>query len=310
QLSLRPRRNSGFVKQLDDLGAGRSRFAPLLRDDAGASAHVCVGLPPAGQETLSALANWIIAEENANPTVGSAVTDIVGILHDIADGETLEVMARLVHSPSSGSVILGGIQVGDREDVLTNLERGLRETLGREFGVTVESVQRHGRPILRLQRPVDSENAVRVSDVWIAHRDSCLWLAAGGENAHEMIRTAADRCGQSGRAIRARLVTAKLDMEHWMSWPKDDPTGLATLPKWIDSSEGVSSLMAWTPFGREAMADPTPLLDKVMASQGSKKAWLTLDARKSGLSVEVELGAPVLKRPSAPLVWRAPGELP
>ena len=293
QFFLRPRRNSGFVKQLDELGSGRSRFAPLLRDDAGVSVHLCVGLPPEGQETLNALADWIIVEEDANSRVRTAVSDLVGILHDVSDEATLEVMARLVHSISSGSVLLGGVQVGDREDILNNMERGLRDTLGPELGFTVERVQRHGRPILRLQLPVDPDRAIRVSDIWIAHRDSCLWLAAGGENAHEMIRSAADRCAQSGRAIRARLLTAKLDMEHWMSWPKDDPTGMANLPNWMDSGDAVSVLMAWAPFGPEATAAPTPLLDKVMTAQGSKKAWVTLDAKKSGLSAEAELGAPL-----------------
>jgi hypothetical protein len=159
QLNLRPRRNSGFIKQLEDLGSGRSRFAPLLRDDAAASVHICLALPPEGQETLNAAADWFIAEESANPEVRSSVTAIVGILHDVAASETLEVMARLVQSPSSGSVILGGLQVGDRSDLLENLEHGLRNTLGKEFDLKTEMAQRHGRPVIRIHLPTDEKNA-------------------------------------------------------------------------------------------------------------------------------------------------------
>jgi hypothetical protein len=108
-----------------------------------------------------------------------------------------------------------------------------------------------------------------------------------------MIRSAAKRCGNSGRAVRARWLTAKLDLEHWMSWDDKDPTGLATLPKWIDSSEAASLMTSFTPFGRDGISNPAPLLDKVMASRGSKQAWLTLDGDKSGLTVQAELGAPL-----------------
>jgi hypothetical protein len=78
-----------------------------------------------------------------------------------------------------------------------------------------------------------------------------------------------------------------------MSWDDKDPTGLATLPKWIDSSEAASLMTSFTPFGRDGISNPAPLLDKVMASRGSKQAWLTLDGDKSGLTVQAELGAPL-----------------
>jgi len=293
QLTLRPRRNSGFIKQLEDLGSRRSRFAPLLRDDAAASVHVCLALPPEGQETLNAAANWLIAEESANPEVRSAVTNIVGILHDVAASETLEFMVRLVQSPSSGSVILAGLQVGDRSDLLANLERGLRNILGKESDLKMEMAQRHGRPVIRIHLPTDEKMPVRISDIWIAHRDGCLWITAGGEHAHEMIRSAVKRCGDGGRAVRARWLTAKLDLEYWMSWDDKDPTGLATSPKWIDSNEAVSLMTSFMPFGRNGISNPAPLLDKVMASRGSKQAWLTLDGDKSGLAIQAEVGAPL-----------------
>jgi hypothetical protein len=130
----------------------------------------------------------------------------------------------------------------------------------------------------------------RPSDIWIAHRDNCLWIAAGGENAHEMIRVAVKRCGDSGRAVRTRWLTVRVDLEQWMSWPKDDPTGLATLPRWLDSAEGAQWMGI---LGRTQTSRPTPLLDKVVALQGSKQAWLTLDGGKSGLTIEAELGAPL-----------------
>jgi|GEM_PF-6069627 len=291
QLTLTPHRNSAFIKQLDEMGSGRSRFAPLLREDAAAYIHLCLALPPEGQDTLHAAADWFIAAESANPSVRSAITDVVAPLHEIANGHTLEVIARVVHSRASGSVVLVGLQVGDYSDLLVNLERGLRDTMGKELGVDVELTQRHGRPVLRLGLPsMGEESPIHISDLWIAHRDGCLWFAAGGEDAHESIRSAVKSCGDSERAVRTRWLTAKVDLEQWTSWPKKDPTGLATLPQWFDSAEG-AQLMALVSSMRTS--NPTPLLDKILALRGSKQAWLTLDGDKSGLSVEAELGGPL-----------------
>ncbi len=294
QLILRPRRNSAFIKQLDEMGSGRSRFAPLLREEAAASIHLCLALPSEGQDTLHAVADWFIAAESASPSVRSAVTDIVAPLHEIANGHTLEVIARLVHSSASGSVILVGLQVGDYSDLLANLERGLRDTVGMELGVEVEMTQRYGHPVIQIGIPsMDEDSPVRISHVWIAYREGCLWIAAGGENAHEMIRSSVKRCGDAGRAVRTRWLTAKVDLEQWMSWPEDDPTGLATLPRWLDSAEGAQLMGIFGAMGRTGTLKPTPLLDKVMALHGSKEAWLTLDGDKLGLMIEAELGAPL-----------------
>lgn len=291
QLTLTSRRNSAFIKQLDEMGSGRSRFAPLLREDAAASIHLCLALSPEGRETLHAAADWFIAAESANSSVRAAITDVVAPLHEIANGHTLEVIARVAHSRASGSVVLAGLQVGDYSDLLINLERGLRDTMGKELGVDVELTQRHGRPVIQIDIPSTGEDSpVRISHVWIAHREGCLWIAAGGENAHEMIRSSVKRCGDAGRAVRTRWLTTKVDLEQWMSWPKDDPTGLATLPNWLDSAES-AQLMALVTSMRTS--NPTPLLDKIMALKGSKKAWLTLDGDKSALSIEAELGGPL-----------------
>ncbi len=293
QFNLRPRRNSGLIKQLDELGSGRSRFAPLLRDDAAVSFHACVALPDEGQETVTALARWVEAEAGSSGydrDTEAGYRSLAQALDDVAHGGTVEVMVRLVHSDASGSVLLAGIQLRDQPDQVRHMTSVVKHFTGQLGDLPVETTQRHGRPLVHVQIPMSDDDPVRISDLWIAQRNGCLWLAAGGEHAHEMIRLAAERCGDGGRAVRTRLLTARIDLAHWMTWPKKDPTGLATLPEWVDAGQFMDLSRSFA--GMESV-HPTPLLSRVLASRGDKEAWLTVEAGKSGLTAEAELGAPL-----------------
>ena len=202
-------------------------------------------------------------------------------------------IARLVHSKSSGSVILAGVQVPEQPDS----DRKLK-TIAEAFASSVPDskvsiVQRYGLPIVHLQLGEIPDLPVAISDVWLTHREGCLWIAAGGQNAHEMIRTAVDRGSNSGRSVRTRLLTANVDMKHWTAWPQKDPTKLAQFPHWLDTSGGSLLLSYASPFSRRADIKPTPLLDRIMASRGSKVAWFTLDADKGGIHAEAEIGPPL-----------------
>lgn len=296
QFNLRPRRNSSLIKQLDEMGSGRSRFAPLLRDDAALSFHFCLALPDEGQETIAALARWIEAEagiNGLNPQEEAGYRSMAQALDDLAEEGTFEVILRVVHTKESGSVILTGIQLPDQVEQVNHMEAVVQHWARLSKDGEVEITQRHGRPLVHVQLSVDKDSPVRISDLWVAQRDGCLWMAAGGEHAHEMIRMASERCGQGGRAVHSRLLTAKLDLAHWMTFSKKDPTGLATFPEWVDTGEGARLLAFTSSFGNPDAPKPTPLLEKVMASRGDKEAWVTLDADKSGLSAALELGAPL-----------------
>lgn len=296
RFNLRPRRNSQLIKQLDELGSGRSRFAPLLRDDAGLSFHFCLALPEDGQQAVTALARWIEVEAGTSGLSRSekaGYRSMAQALDDLAGEGTFEIMARVVHSKASGSVILTGIQLREQSQQVAHMQ-AVVEHIARQAGDgEVETTQRHGRPLVHVKLSVGSDSPLRISDLWIAQREGCLWMAMGGENAHEMIRIAADRCRSGGRAVHTRLLTTKIDLAHWMTWPKKDPTGLAGIPEWLDTGEGSRLISLLSSFGQETELQPTPLLKKVMAQRGDKEAWLTLDSGKSGLTAELELGAPL-----------------
>ena len=287
RLQLRPRHNSGLIKDLQDLSSGRSRFAPLLRDDAGASIHLCAALPPEGKETFLATHRWLQKEMENAPAGhdGAAYSEIVNVLADIAEDGTVEAIVRLAHSEASGSVILGGLQVGHRSGLLDSIEHAAQGEFGSDANFVVEHVQRYGRPLVHIQNQPGDRDVVRISDVWIA---------AGGENAHEMIRIAADRCGKGGRVVHTRLLTAKIDLDDWLSWPEDDATGLSRLPLKIDGNEALNPLRWMIPIGAfgNDTTPPTPVLEKLLAAERSdqKQAWLTLTADKRGLAAEAELG--------------------
>lgn len=293
RFNLRPRRNSSLIKQLDELGSGRSRFAPLLRDDAAFSVHVCLALPQEGIDTLSAIADWVKADGlgyGQSADQQAAQHSLARAINSIADDGTLEFIVRLVRSDTSGSVLLAGIQLADQPDQERHMATLVKAVVTSISSGHVESTQRFGRPLVHVTLPQVQGNPVNISDVWIGQRDGILWLAAGGKNSHDMIRQASERCA-TGRAVRTRLLTGKLDMEHWMSWPKKDPTKLAELPAWIDVN-GAALAVLMGPSYRDGMT-PSPLLEKVMACPGSKVGWLTLNSDKSGLTAEAEVGAPL-----------------
>ena len=295
-LDLRTRRNSNFVKVLDEISSGRSRFAALLRDDAALSAHICLALPDEGKELFQATSKWIrsdSAQSGLTAELVAANQTIADGFDDIAEQGTLEVIARLVHSTASGSVILVGVQVQEQPDSDQKLKQIAEAFSSSVPESKVAIVQRYGRPIVHLQLGEIPDLPVAISDVWLTHREGCLWIAAGGENSHEMIRTAVDRCSNNGRSVRTRLLTAKVDMKHWTSWPQKDPTKLAQFPSWLDTSGGSLLLSYVSPFSGQFEIKPTPLLDRVMASKGSKVAWFTLDTDKAGIHAEGEIGPPL-----------------
>lgn len=58
---------------------------------------------------------------------------------------------------------------------------------------------------------------------------------AAGENAKEIIRLSIARCNESN-TTHAPYLSVKIDMEQWLAYPQDDPTGIAQMPNWLDEN--------------------------------------------------------------------------
>ena len=81
-----------------------------------------------------------------------------------------------------------------------------------------------------------AESGLRISHAYLMHEGSRLWFAAGAENANEILRQSIDRCSAGGLAHRTPLITANIDMERWLAYPREDPSGIAPLPHWLDEN--------------------------------------------------------------------------
>ncbi len=127
--------------------------------------------------------------------------------------------------------------------------------------------------------------------VYLAHQNSCLWFAMGGENAKEIIRLSAARCDESN-ATRTPFVSARIDMERWLAYPQDDPAGMVQMPHWLDSNAW------WFPpnpivlmNGMEAPGrKPLSIMQRAFDLGGSQVFSLTLEADASGLLLQMSLG--------------------
>jgi hypothetical protein len=151
---------------------------------------------------------------------------------------------------------------------------------------------------IRIVLPQDSVDAItescgaRITHIYLAHQNSCLWFAAGGENAKEIIRLSIARCNESN-STQAPYISAKIDMERWLAYPQDDPTGIAQMPHWLDEN---SWLFPPNPFlvmmqGFESPErKPQSLMQRAFELGGSQQFSLTLNADESGLLLQLSLG--------------------
>lgn len=87
-------------------------------------------------------------------------------------------------------------------------------------------------------------------------------------------------------------LSAKIDMERWLAYPQDDPTGIAQMPNWLDefmvvSAEPVSRHDARL---REPERKPQSLMQRAFDLGGSQQFTLTLNVDESGLLLQLSLG--------------------
>ena len=134
---------------------------------------------------------------------------------------------------------------------------------------------------------------VQITHVYLAHQNSCLWFAMGCENAKEIIRLSVARFDESN-ATRTPFVSARIDMERWLAYPQDDPTGIAQMPHWLDSNAWwfpPNPLLLLEGFSGDDMdRKPQSIMQRAFDLGGSQQFSLTLDADESGLLLQLSLG--------------------
>ncbi len=138
---------------------------------------------------------------------------------------------------------------------------------------------------------IAEDTSLTLTHAYLTHQNSCLWFAVGGENAIEIIRSSIARCSASGLAARAPLLTATVDMDRWLSYPQDDPTGVAGLLLWLDANrqEFPPSPMSFAFRGGRG-GKPTPLLHRVADLGGEMQAGLTIIADRGGIRLNLKMG--------------------
>ena len=306
ELRIRARNNSELTKQLLS-AAGLSQFAPILNDNAAATVHLCVRFPEEAPAALLATGTWlqemIDREFNSDPLMVDASRVLSETLAGIAEHRNLEFLAKIGWTESSGGVFYGGLQVSENPRLLHSLHHFMTHTDGApaNVGEMITLSEDDGRPVIRFTLPQEdveqfaAESGLRISHVYLIHEGSRLWFAAGVENANEILRQSIDRCNAGGLAYRTPLITANIDMERWLAYPQEDPSGIAPLPHWLDENAW------WFPpnpmavsfmgggFGGDS-EKPNPIMQRAFDLGGAQQASFTVQADESGILVQAAVG--------------------
>lgn len=88
-------------------------------------------------------------------------------------------------------------------------------------------------------------------------------------------------------------MSARIDMERWLAYPQNDPTGIAQMPHWLDSNAwwfppNPVLLLQGDIDGRART--PQFIMPRAFNLGGSQQFSLTLDADESGLLLQTSLG--------------------
>lgn len=305
ELRIRARNNSELTKQLP-AAAGLSQFAPVLNDNAAATVHLCVRFPEEAPAALLATGSWlqetIDRESNSDPAMADASRVLSETLAGVADHRNLEFLAKIGWSESSGGVFYGGLQVSENPRLLYSLHHFMTHTGSGmpNMGEMITLSEDDGRPVIRFILPKEdverfsAESGLRISHAYLMHEGSRLWFAAGAENANEILRQSIDRCNAGGLAYRTPLITANIDMERWLAYRQEDPSGIASLPHWLDENAW------WFPPNPMAVSfirgiggdsdKPSPIMQRVFDLGGGQQASFTVQADESGILVQAAVG--------------------
>lgn len=291
RLAIEAAKGSNLSTRLADLSSGQSRFAPLLRDNAAVTLHLSARLPEESLDVLRTggeyLKDQLIASSGADVDMVISGAEIAQTLGQIADQTNIELFSKLGWTEASGAAIYGGMSVGDNPELLQSVLTLLTpETASANLVERFEIVTIGGREMIRFHIPSEDfeDSPVRLSHLYITHANSCLWYCAGGEDSHHILEQSITACEAAGLRTTTRVFTASLDLQKWLSYPSDDPTGLNTLPRVMDS------LMAESLNGELEDGAQRDLLQRVIDLGGRTDIQVALDASAKGITLQSEIG--------------------
>jgi hypothetical protein len=303
QLRVRARNNSQLGGRLLE-AAGSSRFAPILSDDAAATFHLCVKLPEDAPAALQATATWLNKtmgdEFSADPQMLAGAEMLAGVLTGISEHRNLELLMKAGWTKASSGVLYGGLQLNENPELLKNVHYVLLHLPNADEAIEkmITLEDRQGLQVIVFRFPDDVVEGMRqaiganITHLYLAHQNSCLWYAAGTENAVEIIRQSVERCTQNTRAARTPLVSGRLDMERWLGYPQDDPAKITSMLHWLDENAYWFPPTPMMAFAGDVQK-PNPLMQRVFDLGGSQQIDLSLDADESGLLLQLSLGEAV-----------------
>ncbi len=312
EFRISSRNNSDLSRTLRELSSGERRFAPILNDDAAATIYLAARLPEEWRNVVSAY----VASLSEDATSSSEYSDAERAAQltwsksygAVAEHGNLEICVKLGWSKESGGVIYGGVQLNENPELLAAIQS--EENDDGELDTQSEMVQLHDMSMLKMLIPEDSElEPVKLSHIYLANVDSCLWFAVGGENAHEMIHQSVTRCREAAGRISTPVFTAAVDLQRWADYPQDDATGLTTLHQHF--YYGISSLVSFmaedfmgNPDTDEEEADDShdEVFQRAMSLGGSRAASFTVDTDESGLVARGSVGDAVARGYAAAMV--------
>ena len=309
-LRVRARNNSSMGDKLQRT-IGDSRFAAILHDNSAVTNHACIRFPEESSMALRATGDWIrelFAEFGDDATMLTAADTLAETLTGIAEHRNLELLFKVGFTEESSGVIYGGIQLHNNPQLLATIQQLMLRVLADLHsnpsvgsigqGILPELISDGDMEFLRIALPQNMIDTItgscgaRITHIYLAHQNSCLWYAVGGENAKEIIRTSVERCNESS-ATRTPFLTSRIDMEKWLAFPQDDPTGIAQMPHWLDQNSWLFPPNPWLILAGEFDGPdrkPREIMQRAFDIGGSQQFSLTVQADESGLLLQMNLG--------------------
>ncbi len=303
ELKVEARKNSKLGKSLGEFASANSRFAPILNDGAAATFHVAVNLTDdwktVGEAWSSFYGREVVAggEYDTNdPEVAAGLKEIITSLGSIARHGTLEGMIKTGWTKESGAVIYGGLQIDDNPNLLNAVLTILKQ--GSTDDEVYELVNNGDLQMLQISIPADAmPEGIHLSRLYITQSNSCLWFAIGGENASEILTQSIARCQESGGRARTPLLTAIVDLQRWLAYPQDDPTGLTRLPELGSQimADVFNELAPGLDGGSEGSFVDSDLMLRAVSKGGTQDLSVFIDADESGLLLKGTVGSAIAR---------------
>ena len=312
EFRISSRNNSDLGRTFREVSSVERRFAPILNDDAAATIYLAAHLPEEWRNVVSAYVASLSEDVTSSPDYSDAERAAQLTWNKsygaVAEHGNVEICVKLGWSKESGGVIYGGVQLNENPELLAAIQSA--ENDDGELDTQSEMIQLHDMSMLKMVIPADAElEPVKLSHVYLANVDSCLWFAVGGENAHEMIHQSVTRCREAAGRISTPVFTAAVDLQRWADYPQDDATGLTTLHEHF--YDGISSLVSFmaddfmgNPDTDEEEADDShnEVFQRAMSLGGSRDASFTVDTDESGLVARGSVGDAVARGYAAAMV--------